>query len=313
MSDTTLNRSTRSAKVLEAVQLLEQSASVQNSAVQSAELESARIHQRISALYGSLTFLRWARFARRGVDATIVWRPGAILIAVTLIGGVMFAVFQSPTTGIVSGIVTLVATYLLLNYPSDSKAVESTGRIDAELAELKSTVAPLDCRLQELKTELKTLTNELNEARLQLDGEQRIASDEHRRKQLLAENWRAMRSVEFEQFLERVFAELGYVVETTKVTGDQGIDLIIAYRGKRIAIQVKGYLHSVSNSAVQEAHTGMTHYRCDAAAVITNSKFTQSAVELAKSVRCQLVDEDLLPSLVLGRVHLWSMCFEGNN
>ena len=122
-----------------------------------------------------------------------------------------------------------------------------------------------------------------------------------------------MRSVEFETFLERVFTELGYTVETTKVTGDQGLDLIVSHRNKRIGIQVKGYLNSVKNDAVQQAYAGMAYYNCDAAAVITNSRFSSSASKLANSIGCKLIDEDSLPSLVLGKIDLWSMCFgEGN-
>lgn len=121
-----------------------------------------------------------------------------------------------------------------------------------------------------------------------------------------------MRSVEFEQFLERVFQELGYVVETTKVTGDQGVDLIVAFRGRRIAVQVKGYFNSVSNGAVQEAYAGMGYYNCDSCAVITNSRFTPSAVELSDKIRCVLVDEIRLPGIILGDLDLWSLCFNRN-
>ena len=113
-----------------------------------------------------------------------------------------------------------------------------------------------------------------------------------------------MRSVEFEQFLEEVFQALGYQVETTKVTGDQGVDLIVSGKGRRIAIQVKGYYSSVSNSAIQEAHTGMVYYGCQACAVITNSRFTGSAKDLAAKVGCILIDEDCMQAFIMGQGQL---------
>ena len=133
------------------------------------------------------------------------------------------------------------------------------------------------------------------------------------RKDFINERWKWMRGVEFEAFLEVVFRELGYDVETTSTTGDQGVDLIVIYRHKRIAIQVKGWAGNVGNGAVQEAYSGMAHYNCDAAAVITNSRFTKKAIELANSTGCTLIDGDSLPNLILGKIDLWSMCFgEGN-
>jgi hypothetical protein len=127
---------------------------------------------------------------------------------------------------------------------------------------------------------------------------QRVCADLYR------QNWKAMRDVEFEQFLEKVFLALGYSVETTAVTGDQGVDLLVSKNGVRVAIQVKGYHSSVSNGAIQEAFAGMAHYKCHACAVITNSRFTSSAVALAKSTNCRLIDEECFRDFVMGRIEV---------
>lgn len=122
--------------------------------------------------------------------------------------------------------------------------------------------------------------------------------------QLAMVNWRAMRGVEFEKFLANVFRYHGFTVETTKVTGDQGIDLIASSQSMRLAIQVKGYESSVGNDAVQQAHAGKSHYKCTHSLVITNSVFTRSAQALAKSVECRLIDEIQIPDLIAGRIFL---------
>ena len=86
------------------------------------------------------------------------------------------------------------------------------------------------------------------------------------------------------------------------MTGDQGVDLVVEKGVSRYAIQAKGYHNSVGNGAVQAAVAGMAHYRCNACAVITNSRFTVSAEELALSNLCKLIGEDQIPALVLGRL-----------
>jgi hypothetical protein len=62
---------------------------------------------------------------------------------------------------------------------------------------------------------------------------------ESRRNRLLQTEWRALAGVEFECFLAAVFEELGYSVTTTKASGDQGVDLILARDGVKVAVQAK--------------------------------------------------------------------------
>jgi hypothetical protein len=119
---------------------------------------------------------------------------------------------------------------------------------------------------------------------------------------LLTTDLRAMSGLQFEQFLERVFIVHGYPeVLRTKASGDQGIDLVISTGKERIAIQAKLYQGSVGNEAVQQAFTGMVHYRCDRCAVVTNSVFTRAAVELAASTGCKLIDGERLQGIITGK------------
>jgi HJR/Mrr/RecB family endonuclease len=95
---------------------------------------------------------------------------------------------------------------------------------------------------------------------------------------------------------------LGYEVEQTGKSGDQGVDLIVRGKGRRIAVQAKGYVDSVGNAAVQQAFTGKTFYGCHACAVVTNSRFTASALEAAQATECALVHEENFEDFVFGRV-----------
>jgi hypothetical protein len=102
-------------------------------------------------------------------------------------------------------------------------------------------------------------------------------------------NWREMRGVEFEQFLGSSLRALNFTVKGTNTTGDQGVDLIAVKSGIRLAIQAKGYAGAVGNDSVQQAFAGMKYYDCTCCAVITNSRFTPQARELARKLQCILV------------------------
>jgi restriction endonuclease Mrr len=110
--------------------------------------------------------------------------------------------------------------------------------------------------------------------------------------------WRHLTGKTWEGYLEQIFLKHGYKVERTKVTGDQGVDLIVSHGRIRLAVQAKGYAGSVGNKAVQEAVAGRLYYQCTHSAVITNSSFTKSARDLAQKTDCILIDGS-----GIGRLH----------
>ena len=100
----------------------------------------------------------------------------------------------------------------------------------------------------------------------------------------------AMSGYEFEDFLGKLLSTIGYDVQVTKRSGDQGADLFAERFGKKIVIQAKNYSDNVGNSAVQQVLAAKTFYTCDQAMVIVSSYFTPSAKELAESAGVRLVD-----------------------
>jgi predicted nucleic acid-binding Zn-ribbon protein len=102
----------------------------------------------------------------------------------------------------------------------------------------------------------------------------------------------------FESCLSDLYEKMGYIVESTPVTGDQGADLIITKHGIRSVVQAKRYSSAVGNSAVQQAIAALSYYQGNKAVVVTNNYFTQSAVKLAKSANVELMDRDKLHSLI---------------
>jgi HJR/Mrr/RecB family endonuclease len=248
-----------------------------------------------------LSYLQFSRWLRKPADDYALWRPGLLLVGAGFAAVLCFVVFDSllhsPTTvygGSLFGAAAMAGTLaLLLKYPSDlalPSAIADAVERDLEFSlRANSALKSLAAAKQQIIT--------LSAERMNL-----LQSVEWQRAALLNRNWRAMRDTEFEEYLVEVFCSLGAAARRTGKSGDQGVDLVVEIGDRCVAVQAKGYHHSVSNNAVQEAVTGKTHYQCCSAAVITNSYFTKSAIELALSNNCALIGEAEFPDFVMGRV-----------
>lgn len=108
-----------------------------------------------------------------------------------------------------------------------------------------------------------------------------------------------MDGIQFEKYLGHLFQAHGYKVQVTQASGDFGADLIIQKESKRIAIQAKRYSSNVGLKAVQEAVASKAHYQATEAWVITNSKFTDQANQLATSNNVKLLSRNDLVEMIL--------------
>ena len=94
---------------------------------------------------------------------------------------------------------------------------------------------------------------------------------------------RGMTGLEFEQYCADYLRKKGFKkVTVTPASGDYGADLI-AYdkKGDCWVFQCKHFQNKVGNSAVQEVVAAKAHYHANKAGVMTNSKLTDKAKELA--------------------------------
>jgi restriction system protein len=103
----------------------------------------------------------------------------------------------------------------------------------------------------------------------------------------------------FEKYLEVLFEKLGYRVERTRYIGDYGADLVTAKDGVKTVIQAKRYKSKAGVKAIQEAVAAKGYYECSRAMVVTNSFFTQQAIELARRNQVELWDRSKLVSALL--------------
>jgi low affinity Fe/Cu permease len=242
------------------------------------------------------------------IAAAIAW--GGIVLGSAAKGLALVWVFAYAFS--VSALVfALVAFFYLV--PGDEALVSALSHLVESRATRQRDIDRLNTFLDEAIVELRRLaelaTRQQQYAELKLEYEQ--ACREHddlkarlgsRKNQLLSADWRSLRGDDFEQFLVGVFEVLGYATETTKASGDQGVDLIATKGGSRIAIQAKGYANSVGNSAVQQAVAGKMYYNCDSCVVITNSSFTRGARDLADKTECRLIDGTRMDKLINGEI-----------
>jgi HJR/Mrr/RecB family endonuclease len=116
--------------------------------------------------------------------------------------------------------------------------------------------------------------------------------------QVQLENIDLLDGVEFEGLLAMLFSKMGYAVEQTPLTGDQGADLILSKFAERTVVQAKRVSGSVGNSAVQEISAAISIYQAQKGVVVTNRHFTQAALELATANGIELIDRDGLEDLI---------------
>lgn len=125
-----------------------------------------------------------------------------------------------------------------------------------------------------------------------------LESGAYNRNQVTIADLDYMDGIEFEYFLCELFKKMGFRAQVTKGSGDQGVDLILKDLNFKYAVQAKRYSDKVSNTAIQEAYTGMTFYNCNKSMVVTTNYFTKGAIELAKKNGVVIYDRDKLCELL---------------
>jgi len=161
------------------------------------------------------------------------------------------------------------------------------GWVDEDYATLFSHPFMQDCSisLHELRAARQVAAEELEQERF----EQQLLSE------ALPEE--AVDGLEFEFRVKEVLESLGWAVQMTPASNDQGADLLAQRDQRSVAIQVKHYGKPVGNRAVQEAHAGRTYYGMGEACVVSSAAFTPSAVEAARRMGVHLRHVSDLPNL----------------
>ncbi len=150
-----------------------------------------------------------------------------------------------------------------------SEMIRARGAADRLVQEFTGARLPLP-------REASTAIRQYNEAR-------RAACEEVRSRV------RAAKARQFEVEVAGWMAELGYQVQVTRITGDEGVDVWAADGVERIAVQCKRWDKPVGPGPVRELRGTLEQHRASRAILVSLMGFTQEAVETAKQLRVELL------------------------
>lgn len=96
--------------------------------------------------------------------------------------------------------------------------------------------------------------------------------------------------VRFEHLVKHLFEKMGYHAETTRVTGDGGVDLYL-HKGDRLAVvQCKRYKAQVGAPVVRDLYGAMVHAHAVEAYIVTTATISAPAQAWAQGKPIHLVD-----------------------
>ena len=116
------------------------------------------------------------------------------------------------------------------------------------------------------------------------------------------DNINTLSGLEFEKLCQDLLKRLGFDVETTKQSGDGGIDLIAYnhqpfYSGKYI-VQCKRYTGSVGEPIVRDLYGVIMAEHANKGILITTGHFTMSASRFAQNKNIELIDGEALAGIL---------------
>jgi hypothetical protein len=107
----------------------------------------------------------------------------------------------------------------------------------------------------------------------------------------------SMSPIDYEHYCKDLLVSCGWTAYVTTSTGDQGADIIAKLGNIKIVIQCKLYSGPVGNKAVQEVISAKVYENANHSVVVTNSRFTNSARQLAGASNTLLIHHDDLNKL----------------
>lgn len=103
------------------------------------------------------------------------------------------------------------------------------------------------------------------------------------------EYWSTIDPYQFEHEIAILFKKHGFIVEVTKGSGDQGIDIKLLKGGKRGIVQCKRFKSKVSPSTARELYGAIKHGNYHFGFIVCPSSFSKSTFEFTKTKPITLI------------------------
>ena len=126
---------------------------------------------------------------------------------------------------------------------------------------------------------------------------------ERMRLRKITDYWMSLNGAEFERELAALCRNMGYSVQSTPSSGDQGVDLILnnPATGKTIVVQCKSHKAPVGPAIARELYGSLIHSRADSAVLACTGGFTRGVYEFVRGKPIALVSASDLATLGGGR------------
>ena len=99
-----------------------------------------------------------------------------------------------------------------------------------------------------------------------------------------------MDPIDFEHYCAWLYQKEGYTVEETATSGDEGIDLLLSKRGKKVVVQCKRYSGNVGQPVVRDLYGAMFHVAATEAHLCTTGRISRQAESWAAGKPIELID-----------------------
>jgi restriction endonuclease Mrr len=135
--------------------------------------------------------------------------------------------------------------------------------------------------------EAQRARHEAERAQQEAERAQQEAERAQRRK--LRQYWMSLNGLQFEYELGNLYQQLGYRVESTPTSGDQGVDLILKKDGKTTIVQCKSHKQPVGPAVARELYGALIASGADEAVLACTSGFTQGVGDFVRGKPIALI------------------------
>ena len=136
--------------------------------------------------------------------------------------------------------------------------------------------------------------------RARWEAEQRRREAERRRQRKLEQYWISMDGIGFERELGNLFRTMGYGVERTPTSGDQGVDLVLRKNGVTTVVQCKAHQNGVGPAVARELFGSMVAFRAKAAILACTGGFTRGVYEFVEGKPIRLLHASAIARMAQG-------------
>lgn len=178
-----------------------------------------------------------------------------------------------------------------LNLGGEGKYIYDVEELD-EYIEILKYLKSVDCL--DRQEEFLGLDLLFAKDTIEREKEEQALQRENEIAEIIGMDINSLSGIEFEKVCQQLVESMGFETETTKASGDGGIDLI-AYNhqpllsGKYI-IQCKRYSGSVGEPIIRDLYGVVTSERANKGILMTTGYFTKSAITFADGKPIELID-----------------------